>query len=203
MAMTLIRWLLVFGIMGSIDGSRWACQLRLRAPAGASSGSGVRIGDVQSNSSPALQVEEAIIQDYSTIRLTISVGRLILNHMVERSDLALDGVFRALADPTRRAMLHKLAAGESNIGELAAPFRMSFAAASKHVKVLEGAGLVRRRVQGRRHVCRIEPAPLAAADEWLRFYHRLWTEQLDRLDGLLQAEDQPESESHQRKRAKR
>jgi len=66
---------------------------------------------------------------------------------------------------------------------------MSFAAASKHVKVLEGAGLVRRRVQGRRHVCRIQPAPLAAADEWLRFYHRLWTEQLDRLDALLEAEN--------------
>jgi DNA-binding transcriptional ArsR family regulator len=109
--------------------------------------------------------------------------------MVERSSIPLDPVFRALADPTRRAMLRTLAAGERNIGELAAPFRMSFAAASKHVKVLEGAGLVRRRVQGRRHVCRIQPAPLAAADEWLRFYHRLWTEQLDRLDALLESDD--------------
>jgi DNA-binding transcriptional ArsR family regulator len=70
---------------------------------------------------------------------------------------------------------------------------MSFAAASKHVKVLEGAGLLRRRVQGRRHLCRIQAAPLAAADEWLHFYRRLWTEQLNRLDSLLQSEDSPKS----------
>jgi len=113
--------------------------------------------------------------------------------MVERSSIPLDGIFRALADPTRRAMLRTLAAGERPIGELAAPFRMSFAAASKHVKVLEGAGLVRRRVQGRRHFCRIQPTPLAAADEWLHFYRRLWTEQLNRLDSLLQSEDGPKS----------
>jgi DNA-binding transcriptional ArsR family regulator len=113
--------------------------------------------------------------------------------MVEQSSIPLDGIFRALADPTRRAMLRTLAAGERPIGELAAPFRMSFAAASKHVKVLESAGLVRRRIQGRRHLCRIQPAPLAAADEWLHFYRRLWTEQLNRLDSLLQAEDRAKS----------
>ncbi len=101
----------------------------------------------------------------------------------------LDGVFHALADPTRRAMLRSLAAGERNIGQLAQPFAMSFAAASKHVKVLEGAGLVRRRVQGRTHLCRIEAGPLAAADEWLRFYERFWTDQLDGLEDLLRAED--------------
>jgi DNA-binding transcriptional ArsR family regulator len=113
--------------------------------------------------------------------------------MVEQSSVPLDGIFRALADPTRRAMLRTLAAGERPIGELAAPFRMSFAAAAKHVKVLEGAGLIRRRIQGRRHLCRIQPAPLAAADEWLHFYRRLWTEQLNRLDSLLQAEDRTKS----------
>lgn len=86
-------------------------------------------------------------------------------------------------------MLRSLAAGERNIGELAAPFRMSFAAASKHVKVLESAGLVRRRVQGRSHICRIEAVPLAAATEWLRFYERFWTQRLDTLDALLRAED--------------
>jgi DNA-binding transcriptional ArsR family regulator len=122
--------------------------------------------------------------------------------MVEQSNVPLDAVFRALADPTRRAMLRALAAGERPIGELAAPFRMSFAAASKHVKVLEGAGLVQRKVQGRRHICHIQPAPLAAADEWLRFYQRLWTDQLDRLDSLLQAEDHRKSNS-QRKAPKR
>ena len=122
--------------------------------------------------------------------------------MVEQSNLPLDSVFRALGDPTRRAMLRSLAAGERNIGELAAPFRMSFAAASKHVKVLEGAGLVRRRVQGRRHICRIQPAPLATANEWLRFYERLWKEQLERLDALLKAEDRSAS-TPQRKGTKR
>ena len=97
--------------------------------------------------------------------------------------------FHALADPTRRAMLRSLTSGQRNIGELAAPFRMSFAAASKHVRVLEGAGLVRRRVQGRSHVCRIEPAPLAVAERWLRFYERFWTERFDALAAVLKAED--------------
>jgi DNA-binding transcriptional ArsR family regulator len=123
--------------------------------------------------------------------------------MVERINIPLDPVFRALGDPTRRAMLRTLAAGERYIGELAAPFKISFAAASKHVKVLEGAGLVRRRVQGRRHVCRIQPAPLAAADEWLRFYHRLWTEQLDRLDALLEAEDRRATDKPKGKETKK
>ncbi len=109
--------------------------------------------------------------------------------MVKQQGALLDDVFHALADPTRRAMLRSLAAGERNIGELAAPFRMSFAAASKHVKVLESAGLVRRRVQGRSHICRIEPAPLAAAEKWLRDYERFWTERLDALDSLLKTED--------------
>ena len=109
--------------------------------------------------------------------------------MVSQEPASLDRVFHALADPTRRAMLRSLASGQRNISELAAPFSMSFAAASKHVRVLEAAGLVRRQVEGRSHVCRIEPAPLAAADEWLRFYERLWTEQLDALDALLKAED--------------
>jgi DNA-binding transcriptional ArsR family regulator len=146
---------------------------------------------------------ETMVNKYSTKWLTIFVHPLILNRMVERSNIALDPVFRALGDPTRRAMLRTLATGERNIGELAAPFRMSFAAASKHVKVLEGAGLVRRRVQGRRHVCRIQPAPLAAADEWLQFYHRLWTEQLDRLDALLESEDRRATERPKGKDAKR
>lgn len=113
----------------------------------------------------------------------------MLNRMVEQQHASLDGVFHALADPTRRAMLRSLASGERNIGELAAPFSMSFAAASKHVKVLEGAGLVRRRVEGRFHLCRIEPAPLESATEWLRFYARFWTEHLATLDAVLKAED--------------
>jgi DNA-binding transcriptional ArsR family regulator len=108
--------------------------------------------------------------------------------MVLRSPM-LDGVFHALSDPTRRAMLRHLASGERNIGELAAPFNMSFAAASKHVRVLESAGLLRRRVVGRRHICRMQPSPLAAAEKWLRYYERFWTSRLDALEALLQAED--------------
>jgi DNA-binding transcriptional ArsR family regulator len=113
--------------------------------------------------------------------------------MVVQEPASLDAVFHALADPTRRAMLRSLAAGEQKIGDLAAPFSMSFAAASKHVRVLEAAGLVRRRIEGRSHVCRIEPLPLAAADEWLRFYERFWTNRLDRLEELLRPtpEDAP------------
>jgi DNA-binding transcriptional ArsR family regulator len=108
---------------------------------------------------------------------------------------SLDRVFHALADPTRRAMLRSLAAGQRTIGELAAPFSMSFAGASKHVRVLENAGLVHRRVEGRSHICRLEPAALAAANEWLRFYERLWAEQLDALDAMLKAEDAAASQS--------
>jgi DNA-binding transcriptional ArsR family regulator len=99
----------------------------------------------------------------------------------------LDGIFGALADPTRRAMLRSLAAGQRNIGALAAPFRMSFAAASKHVRVLERAGLVRRRIEGRSHVCRLELAPLRMANQWLRFYELMWRERLDALATALDA----------------
>ncbi len=123
--------------------------------------------------------------------------------MVKQQGALLDDVFHALADPTRRAMLRRLSAGERNIGELAAPFRMSLAAASKHVKVLESAGLVRRRVQGRSHICRIEPAPLAAAEEWLRYYERFWTRRLDALDALLRADDRAGATQTQHKKGHR
>ena len=109
--------------------------------------------------------------------------------MVLQESAALDGVFHALADPTRRAMLRTLAGGQRNIGELAAPHQMSFAAASKHVRVLERAGLVRRRIEGRAHVCSIEPAPMAAADAWLRFYEGYWSGKLDALEAALRADD--------------
>lgn len=99
--------------------------------------------------------------------------------MVSRQPTHLDGVFRALADPTRRAMLRSLALGQRNIGELAAPFRMSFAAASKHVRVLERAGLVRRRIQGRSHICQLDISPLKTVNDWLQFYQPLWGERLD------------------------
>ena len=117
----------------------------------------------------------------------------ILNHMVEHDSPRLDIVFRALGDATRRGMLARLALGEKSIGELAEPFAMSFAGASKHVKVLEDAGLVRREVRGRTHVCRLEAGPMASADQWLRHYERFWTARLDILDRLLREEDEQKS----------
>src|ERR1700753_3831191 len=99
---------------------------------------------------------------------------------------ALDRVFHALADPTRRSMLGRLRSREHTVSELAEPFRMSLAAASKHVKVLEGAGLLKRTIKGRTHVCRLEAAPLSQAEEWLRAYETFWSERLDRLQELLE-----------------
>jgi DNA-binding transcriptional ArsR family regulator len=101
----------------------------------------------------------------------------------------LDAVFHALADPTRRAMLGHLVEGELTIGELAAPFRMSFAGASKHVRVLECAGLVKRRVRGRTHLCRLDAARLAEANAWLRRYEHFWSARLDALEALFLEED--------------
>jgi len=100
----------------------------------------------------------------------------------------LDMTFRALADPTRRGMLANLALGEKSIGELAAPFEMSFAGASKHVKVLEDAGLIARRKQGRTHVISIEARPLEEAERWLRQWERFWNSRLDRLQALVEAD---------------
>lgn len=97
----------------------------------------------------------------------------------------LDRTFSALSDPTRRAMLRRLAAGERTVGELAEPFAMSFAAAAKHVKVLEEAGLLSRRIEGRSHYCRIQASPLAQADRWLAFYQRFWSLKLDDLEAAL------------------
>jgi DNA-binding transcriptional ArsR family regulator len=105
--------------------------------------------------------------------------------MVKDSSVTLDRVFRALAHPARRVMLRRLAQGERNLGELAAPLRMSFPAASKHVRVLERARLVRRRVVGRTHFCRIEARPLAEASGWLEEYRRIWEQNYQRLDALL------------------
>ncbi len=99
----------------------------------------------------------------------------------------MNAVFHALAHEARRQMLGRLALSELTVGELAQPLRMSLAAASKHVKVLERARLVRRTVDGRRHVCRLEPAPLASASAWLSFYERHWNERLDALEALFQA----------------
>jgi DNA-binding transcriptional ArsR family regulator len=117
--------------------------------------------------------------------------------MVEYNAPALDRIFRALADPTRRAMLRRLADGEHSVGELAEPFDMSFAAAAKHVKVLEEAGLLSRTIEGRTHRCRIEAGPLAEADRWIAYYQRFWTARLDDLETALLRH------AHQKKRSRK
>jgi DNA-binding transcriptional ArsR family regulator len=122
---------------------------------------------------------------HSTNWLTNIAVRTKFNYMVESEDDHLDAVFHALADRTRRTMLQLLAHGDSSVGELGAPFRMSFAGASKHVKALEKAGLVSRRVHGRTHVCRLEPAALAQADDWLRACEAFWNDRLDALEDEL------------------
>jgi DNA-binding transcriptional ArsR family regulator len=104
--------------------------------------------------------------------------------VVDRSP-KLDRVFHALAHPARRAILRSLADREQNLSELAAPLDMSFPAASKHVRVLERARLVRRRVVGCTHNCRIEGKPLAEADQWLEEFRRNWERNFLRLDALL------------------
>lgn len=109
--------------------------------------------------------------------------------MVEHDSHRLDTIFHALGDTTRRAMLSELAAGERTVGELAEPFAMSLAAASKHIKVLEAAGLVRRDIRGRTHVCSLDPVPLMRADQWIGIYRRFWTDRLDLLEKILRADD--------------
>jgi DNA-binding transcriptional ArsR family regulator len=113
--------------------------------------------------------------------------------MVELRAPELSHIFHALSDSTRRRMLLELASGDRSVGQLAQPFAMSLAAASKHIKVLENAGLIQREVRGRAHMCRLDPGPLESAHEWLNFYERFWTARLDVLDRLLREEDEQKS----------
>ena len=105
--------------------------------------------------------------------------------------------FHALADPTRRGMLASLAFGEKSIGELAEPFAMSFAGASKHVRVLEEAGLIARRKQGRTHLIRVEARPLEEAERWLRQWEKFWSSSLDRLEALVKADKEKKEKPHE------
>jgi DNA-binding transcriptional ArsR family regulator len=109
--------------------------------------------------------------------------------MVEQESPLLDTVFHALGSATRRQMLRDLMAGERTVGQLAEPFAISLAAASKHIKALETAGLIRREVRGTTHLCRLDPGPLAGAHEWLGVYERFWTRRLDDLERLFRDED--------------
>ena len=101
---------------------------------------------------------------------------------------SLDAVFHALSSEPRRALLGELAGGERTVGDLASPFEISLAAVSKHLKVLEGAGLVERRLEGRTTVCRLRAEPLAEVRDWVNFYETFWTTRLDRLAAVLAEE---------------
>jgi DNA-binding transcriptional ArsR family regulator len=105
---------------------------------------------------------------------------------LQRDPHRLDATFAALADPTRRAILARLSAGETSVMDLAEPFAMTQPAISKHLKVLEKAGLVSRRRDAQRRPCRLEARPLAEATEWLEGYRRFWEGQYRRLDALLE-----------------
>jgi DNA-binding transcriptional ArsR family regulator len=110
----------------------------------------------------------------------------IFNHMVEYN-ASLDRVFSALSDPTRRAIISELRTRPATLSELARPFSVSFNAISKHVMVLERAGLIDRQIRGREHLCRLRAKPLKDADRWLEHYRVFWTARLDALDRHLRA----------------
>jgi DNA-binding transcriptional ArsR family regulator len=110
----------------------------------------------------------------------------------------LDAVFAALADPTRRAILTRLAAGEASVNEIAAPFEMSQPAVSKHLRVLERAGLIERDVDKQRRPARLKAEPMAAAVSWLEEFKQFWSSSFNQLDGLL--EELKKAETKRRKK---
>lgn len=114
----------------------------------------------------------------------------------------LSATFAALADPTRRAILARLVTGECSVTELAEPFDMSLPAVSKHLRVLERAGLIARRREAQWQRCRIDPAPLKQIVDWAEHYRQLWDGRLDRLDRYLQQMTPKEAKNHGRKRSK-
>jgi DNA-binding transcriptional ArsR family regulator len=111
----------------------------------------------------------------------------------------LSTTFAALADPTRRAILARLVAGDASVTELAEPFNMSMPAVSKHLKVLERAGLIARGREAQWRPCRLEPAPLRDVDDWISHYRRFWSESFDRLDEYLRSEQQQRTRARKRR----
>ncbi len=111
------------------------------------------------------------------------------NHMVNSSAVRLDSVFHALADPTRRQILRGLAASEKTVGEIARPHKMSLAAVSKHLKVLESAELIARERRGSFQIVRLKAQSLKPAEEWIAFYSRYWNQQFDKLEKYLEGEE--------------
>jgi DNA-binding transcriptional ArsR family regulator len=120
------------------------------------------------------------------VRLTQRPMKPIFNQVVEYPMTALNRVFFALSDPTRRAILLRVADGELTVTALAAPFAISLAAVSKHIRVLEEAGLVERRKQGREHRLRFVATPLREAADWVKHFDRFWTDHLQRIKELAE-----------------
>lgn len=114
------------------------------------------------------------------------MGQLIFNHMVKCIDDHLDRTFAALADPTRRAVMARLARGPCRVTDLAKPFEMSLPAVSKHLRVLERAGLLEQEKDGRIRRCQLCPGPLKQANDWIRDYKQFWEGQLDSLARFLE-----------------
>jgi DNA-binding transcriptional ArsR family regulator len=112
----------------------------------------------------------------------------------------LDLTFGALADPTRRALLHRLSRGEASVQDLAAPFDMSLPAISKHLRVLERAGLIERSADGKRRPARLRAIPMRSAAEWIEGYRGFWEQSFDRLDALLEKQERPRESKHVRKK---
>ncbi|MBV8633169.1 MAG: winged helix-turn-helix transcriptional regulator [Burkholderiaceae bacterium] len=112
----------------------------------------------------------------------------MVKQQTQSRDEALDRVFAALSDATRRRLVHALAEGEKTVGELAEPFAMSLVAVSKHLKVLEAAGIVQRRVDGRKHYCTLAPESLAGALDWIAIYRNFWNLRLEALGALIEVE---------------
>ena len=110
---------------------------------------------------------------------------LIVNHMVKYKSRHLDRTFAALSDPTRRRILEHLSGGDRCVTDLAKPYRMSLPAVSKHLRVLERAGLVRRSRCGRVHRLKLEAAPMQQAQQWIEEYRRFWEQSFDRLEEYL------------------
>jgi DNA-binding transcriptional ArsR family regulator len=119
--------------------------------------------------------------------------------MYTQASQQLDATFAALADPTRRAILARLAQGEASVNELATPFDMSQPAISKHLRVLEQAGLISRSRDAQRRPCRLEAKPLAEADEWLQRYRQFWEANFGRLDSLLEEMQSKQRNVHTKK----
>jgi len=120
----------------------------------------------------------------------------MFNHMVERHRDRLSDVFAAIADPTRRAIVQTLARKPATISQIARPFPVSFNAVSKHMMVLERAGLVHREIRGREHVCRLRPGALRQANVWLEQYRQFWESRLDALEAYVAVKAKERGQAH-------